>query len=201
MRDEAVPGPLVRPEHDGGIYTAARAWFADPAAAKAKYGPIASWDVSEVTNLRKLFCNQAAFNEDLSRWNVSNVRNMTGMFEGATSFNGDLSRWDVSNVEDMAYMFRGAYSFNGDLSRWNVSSAENMNGMFETAINFNGDISFWDVSSVKSMDQSFKDSGFNRVLDGAWSTSTANMREIFQDRDAAIAGREKDGSGSIDEWA
>jgi len=82
-----------------------------------------------------------------------------------------------------------------------VSNVVDMNGMFETAINFNGDLSRWDVSSVKSMDQTFKDSGFDRVLDGAWSTSTADMREIFQDCDGTIAGREKDGSGSIDEWA
>ena len=43
------------------IHTAVDTWFADPAAAKAKYGPIASWDVSEVTDLDQLFADQTAF--------------------------------------------------------------------------------------------------------------------------------------------
>ena len=57
-------------DHDGGIYTAVRAWFADPAAAKAKYGPIASWDTSGITSMYALFYNKRGLNEDISRWNV-----------------------------------------------------------------------------------------------------------------------------------
>ena len=69
MRDEDEEGDygniISDPDHDGGIRTAARMWFADPAAAKARYGPIASWDVSEVTDLSYLFYSKTDFNEDL----------------------------------------------------------------------------------------------------------------------------------------
>jgi hypothetical protein len=44
MRDEnmyALEQGLCAPDYDGGIYTAARWWCRDPAAAKARYGPIA----------------------------------------------------------------------------------------------------------------------------------------------------------------
>ena len=34
---------------EGGIRTAVLAWCNDPAAAKQLYGPIASWDTSEVS--------------------------------------------------------------------------------------------------------------------------------------------------------
>ena len=46
MRDEAIDadGNIVNPDHDGGIHTAVHVWYRDPAAAKAQYGPIASWD-------------------------------------------------------------------------------------------------------------------------------------------------------------
>ena len=118
------------PDHDGGIRTAVRVFSENPAAAKARYGPIASWDVSEVTTLSVLFINQAGFNEDLSRWNVSNVVNMNGTFNGATSFNGDLSCWDVSNVEHMNCMFNGATSFDRQLSRAWATSTANKDGMF-----------------------------------------------------------------------
>ena len=180
MRDEEEVdydddgGIIGDPDHDGGIRTAARVWFADPAAAKARYGPIASWDVSEVTDLSYLFEDQAGFNEDLSRWDVSNVVNMGGMLAGATSYNGDLSSWNVSNVVDMEGMFEGATSYNGDLSPWNVSNVKNMNCMFDGA------------------------TSFDRQLGGAWSTSTASKTNMFGNSPGTIAGKTKDANGTIE---
>ena len=40
------------------------------------YGPIDSWDVSDVTNMESLFQSKYSFNADLSKWNVSRVTNM-----------------------------------------------------------------------------------------------------------------------------
>ena len=112
------------------------------------YGPIADWDVSEVTNMKSMFWDAYGFNGDLSRWNVGKVTNMSGMFVDAKAFNGDLSRWDVSNVTEMGRMFMIATAFNGDLSRWDVSNVTNMDIMFWGARAFNGDLSRWDVSKV-----------------------------------------------------
>ena len=109
---------------EGGIYTAAELWCTDPAAAKALYGPIASWDTSEITNMTGLFLDEADFNGDISRWNVSSVMYMTGMFMGARSFNGDLSQWDVSKVRYMLNMLHGATSFTHQLGgAWSTSTA------------------------------------------------------------------------------
>ena len=120
-RDEAR---YRTPDHDGGIHTAVLAWCRNPAAAKARYGPIASWDTSGVIDMNSLFYYKRDFNEDISRWNVSNVVNMTGMFAGAKSFTGDLSSWNVSNVEDMSWMFIGATSFDRQLGgAWATSTA------------------------------------------------------------------------------
>jgi surface protein len=202
MRDEEDEydddGNIINPDHDGGIRTAARVWFADPAAAKARYGLIASWDVSEVTDLSYLFERQAGFNEDLSRWDVSNVVNMSYMFAG-TSYNGDLSSWNVSSVVHMHSMFEGATSFNGDLSRWNVSNVVNMNGMFLGATSYNGDLSSWDVSSVVEMNWLFAGAtSFNRRLGGAWSTSTAYKDDMFRNSPGTIAGKTKLANGTIE---
>ena len=99
MRDETTTAARVNPDHDGGIRTAVRAWDEDPAAAKARYGPIASWDTSGITDMDRLFCNKEDFNEDISRWNVSNVVNMNGMFHGATSFTHQLGgAWATSTA-------------------------------------------------------------------------------------------------------
>ena len=40
---------------EGGIRTAVEAWCQDPAAAKLQYGPIASWDTSEIFAMDRLF--------------------------------------------------------------------------------------------------------------------------------------------------
>ena len=127
MKDEVRygEGGFLAGQHlEGGIYTAAELWYTDPAAAKAQYGPIASWDTSEITNMRWLFHRRANFNGDISRWDVSSVTDMISMFAGATSFNCDLSQWDVSNVRTMFQMLLGATSFTHQLGgAWSTSTA------------------------------------------------------------------------------
>ena len=115
---------------EGGIRTAVAAWCADRDAAKLQYGPIASWNTSEITNMEYLFYEKAGFNEDISRWDVSNVTSLVNTFLTAISFNGDLSRWNVRQVTAMDYMFNGATSFNQRLGGlWSESTAD-QTGMF-----------------------------------------------------------------------
>ena len=138
MKDEHYAAfAFNREQLEGGIRTAVATWLVDRAAAKLQYGPIASWDTSEVTSMNSLFrplvagevtagynAAIARFNGDLSRWDVGQVTNMGDMFYGATSFNGDLSSWDVGQVTDMDWMFMGATSFNRQLGgSWSASTA------------------------------------------------------------------------------
>lgn len=64
---------------------------------------------------------------------LSNVTNMSRMFTNAPNFDQALSTWNVSNVTDMSFMFLGATSFNQALSTWNVGNVTNMEDMFENA--------------------------------------------------------------------
>ena len=88
-------------------------------------------DVSDITDMSKLFYSLDPHKIDISEWNVSNVKNMRFMFLSCDNFNSDLSKWNVSNVEDMGYMFQDCYNFNSDLSKWNVSNGIGMKHMFD----------------------------------------------------------------------
>ena len=173
MKDEELT-PFYRDGErmEGGIRTAVELWCTDPAAAKAQYGPIASWDTSEITSMDWLFYDRANFNGDISRWDVSSVTNMIQMFDGATSFNGDISQWDVSNVTHMTSMLHGATSFNGDLSQWDVSKVRHMHCMLMDA------------------------TSFTHQLGGAWSTSTAYKSSMFLNCPGSIAGKTNNANGT-----
>ena len=93
--------------------------------SKGPHGSIGDWDVSAVTDIRSMFSEASAFNQDLSKWDVSAVTAMGFMFNFASAFNQDLSKWDVSKVTDMENMFLRASAFNHELRgiAWGHSKA------------------------------------------------------------------------------
>ena len=65
------------------LKAAVTAYNVDPAAATATYGPVAEWEVSEVTDMSYLFYWLTNFNADISNWKTSGVTTMANMFSGA----------------------------------------------------------------------------------------------------------------------
>ena len=122
MLDEDIDVFNMGERVEGGIRTAVEAWIDDPAAAKQLYGPIASWNTSEVmcSNYFRSPVSPVSTTTLTPSALSPQVTDMSGLFadskDGATSFNGDLSSWDVGQVTDMNSMFRGATSFYRDLT-------------------------------------------------------------------------------------
>ena len=129
--------------------------------------PIDIWDVSNVTDMYEMFYAAEYFNHPLNSWDVSNTtwadRGLLRMFYAAYEFNQDLSSWDVSHITNMREMFYGATSFNQDLSSWDVSNVTNMAYMFYYATSYNQDLSSWDVNNVAYCDR-FSQSANSWVL-------------------------------------
>ena len=124
------------------------------------FSGIESWNVSNVTNMSKMFFN-SSFNQDIGSWNVSNVRDMSWMFSDS-SFNQDISSWDVSNVTNMSGMFKNS-PFSKNINKWNVSNVTDMRCMFSSS-SFNQNISSWNVSNVADMRWMFQKSSFNQNI-------------------------------------
>ena len=81
-------------------------------------------DVVNITDMSYLFKESTRKNFDgIEQWNVSNLINMREMFCNCRNFNQDISAWNVSKVKDMTYAF-AFIKFNQDLSNWKLDSIE-----------------------------------------------------------------------------
>jgi len=141
---------------------------------------ISSWDVSNVTDMGRMFYGANSFNQPIGDWDVSSVTNIRFMFGGAEQFKQDISNWDVSRLTDMEGMFFNARRFNQPIGNWDVSNVTNMRGMFWYASAFNQPIGDWNVSNVTDMIQMFAFArDFNQPI-GDWDVSNVeDMYEMF----------------------
>ena len=143
-------------------------------------GNINNWDVSNVTNMYGMFGVAEIFNQPLNTWDVSNVTNMSLMFFRTDLFNQNIDNWNTANVTNMTRMFEDAKAFNQSINSWNVSSVTDMDSMFKRATAFNQSLNNWDVSSVDNFQEMFQSAtAFNSDI-SSWSVSIAtNMRGMF----------------------
>jgi surface protein len=122
--------------------------------------PIGNWDVSNVTNMRGVFQNNAVFNQDIGSWNTSSVTSFQLMFGNDVVFNQDLSNWNIGNANNLQNMFQGCDVFNNGgstgINNWNTSGVTDMNGVFDGANAFNQPIGNWDVSNATSFFRCFQ---------------------------------------------
>jgi surface protein len=135
-------------------------------------------DLSNVTDMFEMFrfCESLVGNSSMNNWNVSNVTDMNRLFFNANSFNQNISSWDVSNVMDMTWMFISTSSgiFNQDISGWNTSSVTSMNGMFQGQPNFDQNLASWDIGNVTdllSFGGGFSTENYSNTLIG-WAAQT-----------------------------
>lgn len=143
---------------------------------------------TQVTDMNRLFEDNALFNSDIGFWDTSNVTNMGYMFYSANLynqninplFNQDISTWDTSNVTNMELMFFFHRTFNQNIDSWNTSSVTNMRNMFNNT-SFNQNIGSWDTSSVTDMYNMFRESLFNQDISNWDTSSVTRMTSMFMD--------------------
>ena len=119
--------PHLKPMTDATIREAVKAFYEEGGGkadflhspnAEARYGPVAAWDVSRVTNMRELLCQCHCFAADVSGWDVTAVRDMFGLFMDCLRFTANLSAWRVGAGTDTYSMFYGARAFDRKGAPW-----------------------------------------------------------------------------------
>ncbi|RPA69780.1 BspA family leucine-rich repeat surface protein [Cyclobacteriaceae bacterium YHN15] len=141
--------------------------------------PIGNWDVSNVTNMSRMFYLSGSFNQSIGNWDVSNVTNMSEMFYQSGDFNKPIGigNWDVSNVTNMSGMFYNS-DINQPIGDWNVKNVTDMSEMFSNS-KFNQPIGNWDVGKVTTMQYMFSNTPFNQPI-GNWDVSNVtDMSYMF----------------------
>ena len=127
---------------------------------------ISKWNVSNVTNMEKMFQELPNFNCDLSNWDVSNVKDFHSTFLNCKSFKGEgLDKWNVENAKTMQSMFCGCKELNIDLSDWNIKNLEEASGMFMDCEKLNFDLDKWKFNklSVFTTWNMFTRAGFKKI--------------------------------------
>jgi surface protein len=143
-------------------------------------------DVSNLTDMEKMFYKMPYFNQDISAWDVSNVTTMQNLFNGCTEFDVNISNWDTSKVLNMSYMFYDCDFFDqpiggcGENNGWNVGNVKYMEYMFYNAIMFNHPLNNWNVSNVENMTSIFyKAKSFDQPLSNWDLTKVQDLYHIF----------------------
>lgn len=137
-------------------------------------------DLSNVTDMSRMFIVCRNFNGNINNWNVSNVTNMFATFGVASLFDQPLDNWDVSSVQDMSLLFFRTDEFNQNINNWNTSNVTDMQRMFEDADAFNQPLNNWDVSNVTDMHQMFQRTQvFNQALNNWDVGNVTDMEEMF----------------------
>lgn len=93
-------------------------------------------DVSLITDMSCLFYKSFLLErikdfKGIETWNVSNVTNMERMFSGVTNLNVDIGSWNVAKVKNMENMFLKTGGVKQNLEMWQISSDCNIRDMFK----------------------------------------------------------------------
>jgi surface protein len=175
------------------------------------FGGLESWSTVGVTNMSRMFIDNATFNQDLNGWDTSSVTTFFGCFKGCAALDQNFDAWNVSAATDMTTMFRDCtklgettearmfvvtaattslwLTFSGcpfmnspEISSWAVDNVSDFRDTFRSCSAFDQNISGWDVASATTFANMFNGClAFNQDI-SAWNVSSATtFADMFHD--------------------
>ena len=94
---------------------------------------------------------------DLNWIDISNLTDLTRLFSKVKNLNIDCSEWDTGHVEKFNYIFAFSSNTNIKANNWQFDNAKEFDGMFYMCktINVEIDAEHWNSGNVKSMQNMF----------------------------------------------
>ena len=147
---------------------------------KLNHPSLSNLDVSNATDITRMFMDCVALTQDLSSYDVSKCEKFEQTFKGCSVFNSDISNWNTSSAKSLRLMFSQATVFNQPIGKWDTSNVTTLYGIFYYAKDFNqANINNWNVSKVEDYYEVFAHMHFNQPLD-KWNTvSATSMLQMF----------------------
>jgi hypothetical protein len=136
-----------------------------------RFGPIASWDVSQVTNMSGVFfdcdflTNRSGWDMNISGWDMTNVVRVSGMFGTSNPLSykcfSELETvdrykltWNLKNVTDINKIFSGDVLSDGEAdlpSSCSHTRPPLISELITDSLIFNKNAPEWDTSLCKSL--------------------------------------------------
>ncbi len=183
---------VTRIESDPGLDTSGLTSLYDLFGSYEKLEDIsglASWDVSNVTNMCSLFYKTKIKNTDaLKNWNVSKNTSLNSTFQSCPELSdlSGLADWDVSSVKDMNGAFENCPKLTNlhGLENWKTTSLDSMSGTFEEnpALTDISALADWEMGTVSNFVGLFRNCDLRSVeACKKWDISnSAGMAETFK---------------------
>ena len=162
----------------------------------ADIADIASWNMSNVTNMGGLFGYDTSLTNisAISGWDVSNVTNMGNLFGYASALTdvSALSNWDTASLEVMSGTFCAMPQLTdiSGIADWDTSKVWNLSGTFsgDTSLANISALSGWNTSSLTLMTMTFYNSAITNVMAlSSWNVSSVTqMTSTFAEDKALV---------------
>ncbi|MFC6179837.1 BspA family leucine-rich repeat surface protein [Lactiplantibacillus daowaiensis] len=141
-------------------------------------------DVSQATDLTRMFAFSKMATLDLDNWDVRNVTKLDDTFYQSEVTDLKVDQWQTDSLMETLETFAWLPNLQTlDVANWNMSHVINMGSIFSLSESLkNLDVSHWDVSNVTNFYRAFYDTFALTTLDVSdWNTSSAkNMYEMFE---------------------
>ena len=101
--------------------------FDDASSLTASSSNIGQWDVSDVTNMNRMFQNAESFNQDIGSWDISRVTSMGFMFDdtalSAVNYDRILIGWATRDLQENTLRASGTQYCNSGPFRAHMAEA------------------------------------------------------------------------------
>lgn len=99
----------------------------------SSYGHIGTWDMSNCSDMDKMFKNCKNIPPEIGHWDTSNVIYMNETFKNSRNIPPEIGNWNMRNVDTLYGAFSGATGIPDTLEKWDLRDCDDVRKIFKDA--------------------------------------------------------------------